>query len=373
MEPSKYFVFNKKRDYLSGYLEHVRFTGQGIELDTKAPGQFGTFISRLLDSKTEGNLWHRAVIHSKDYGDDSIRFFFYCSDSKWMTYEGRETAWEELIRRTDIAAEEKHRLMAPCLVDQMLNPEDVLLYRGKGRFLWMEIQLFRQAQATPKIFDMKIYAQNESFLKYLPEIYRGPENDFLKRYLSLFETLYQELDTKIRTSAGQLEPETAEPEFLRWMASWVGITQIHLWKEEKLRVLLQGIVKKNLIRGTKAYMKYMLEVFTGETPFFVEYEDIEQFKGNHAVYDRLKRYYARDPYTVNILIRQRVVLSRQEHKALEKVIDDMKPAHIEIHLIILKPYIYLNQNVYAGVNSVLGTYQTARLTESVSIPSVVGR
>ncbi|MFG6384519.1 MAG: hypothetical protein K1V96_09735, partial [Lachnospiraceae bacterium] len=52
--------------------------------------------------------------------------------------------------------------------------------------------------------------------------------------------------------------------------------------------------------------------------------------------------------------------------------EDMKPAHIEIHLIILKPYIYLNKNVYIGVNSVLGTYQVANLDGIAAIPSVVG-
>ena len=45
---------------------------------------------------------------------------------------------------------------------------------------------------------------------------------------------------------------------------------------------------------------------------------------------------------------------------------------MEVHLIFLKPYIYLNQNVYAGINSVLGNYQKARLNSLTAIPSVVG-
>ncbi len=358
---------------MHGYLENMQITEQGLELYTRESRHYGTFISQLLDSGIEGNTWHRAMIQSVNYGDDSIRFFFYCSDSAQVLYQEQLVDWEVLICKKELTIAEKHEIMQPYLVHQILNPQDILLYHAKGRFLWLEIQLFRQAEVIPKILNIKIYVQNQSFLKYLPEIYQNiSENDFLKRYLSLFEAVYQELDTKIQASARQLNPRTAETEFLYWMAEWVGISNVHLWPEKKLRILLKGIVKKNLIRGTKAYMKNIIEIFTGEPPFFVEYGEIEQYKGNPAVYQRLIQHYAHNPYIVNILIREQAVPTRQEKKALKKIIEDMKPAHMEIHLIILKPYIYLNKNVYIGVNSVLGTYQVANLDGIAAIPSVVG-
>ncbi|MCI8991421.1 MAG: hypothetical protein HFG80_01645 [Eubacterium sp.] len=373
MEPLKYFVFNKKRDYLHGYTEQIRITDDGLELYVEPPRQDGTFFSRLLDSGQEGNDWHRAVIQSVDYGDDSIRFFFYCSDSSQILLNGRLLEWWEVIESRELTAKEKHEAMRPFLAHQVLNPKDILLYHAKGRYLWMEIQLFCQAEKTPKILNMKLYAENRSFLRYLPEIYRTqPENDFLKRFLSLFEAVYQDMDEKIRTSARQMDPATAESEFLKWMAEWAGISEAHLWPEDKLRVLLKGIVGKNLIRGTRAYMSNIIETFTGETPFFVEYGEIEAYKGNRKVYRKLLEHYAHDPYIVNILVREQAVPARQEQKALKRIIEDMKPAHMEVRLIILKPYIYLNKNVYVGVNSVLGTYQKARLDGMTAIPSVVG-
>lgn len=372
MESLKYFVFNKKRDYLHSFRKQIRITEQGIALETKDFQKPGIFISRLLDSRKEGNQWHRAVIQSADYGDDSICFYFYCSDSPGLLVEDRFWEWEEFICSMEFTEEQKHEMMRPFLVHQILNPQDVLLYRAKGRFLWMEIRLFCQAEFSPEIRNMKIYAENRSFLQYLPEIYQSePENDFLKRYLSLFEAVYQDLDGRIRTAARQLEPQTAQPEFLNWMAEWAGIPDVALWPEDKLRILLRGIVRKNLIRGTKAYLSYMIEIFTGEAPFFVEYGEIEAYQGNPAVYRRLKQYYVHGPYEVNILIREQAVSTLQEQKALKKIIDHMKPAHIEIHLIFLKPYIYLNQNVYVGINSVLGTYQRAYLDGMTAIPSVV--
>lgn len=374
MRPLKYFVFNKKKDYRSGYLEHMDITEQGIKLHMEDTQQYGTFISRLMDSREEGNRWYRAVIRSVAYGDDSIRFCFYCSDSRQVYVEGRLMDWTEVIRSRELDTRKKRELMRPFLAHEILNPQDILLYHARGRYLWLEIQLFCQAEFTPEILDIKIYAENRSFIQYLPEIYQTEgQNDFLERYLSLFEAVYQDLDAKIRNAACQLDPRAARPDFLNWMAEWVGITDIHLWPEEKLRILLQGIVRKNLVRGTRQYMEYIVETFTGEKPFFVEYCEIEQYREEPRVYANLKTYYAHGPYEVNILVREQAVPALREQRALKKVIENMKPAHIEVHLVILRPYIYLNQNVYIGINSVLGTYERALLNGVAGIPSIVNR
>lgn len=374
MEPLKYFVFNKTNDFLSGYLEDVDVTERGIRLRTADAGRCGTFISLLMDSREEKNQWHRAVVRSEAYGDDSIRFRFYCCDFPQVMTDGRLREWNSIIADRTLAIEKKHEIMRPFLVHEVLNPVDILLCRARGRYLWMEIQLFCQAEFKPEIQNMKIYAENRSFLKYLPEIYQTEgQNGFLERYLSLFEAVYQDLDEKIRDAARQLDPQPADPEFLHWLAEWTGIRDVQLWPEDKLRILLRGIVKKNLTRGTRQYMEYMIETFTGEKPFFAEYAEIERYRENPKVYRILKQYYAHGPYEVNILVREQAVPVLSEQKALKKLIEDMKPAHIQVHLIILRPYIYLNQNVYIGINSMLGTYETANLNGVAAIPSVVDR
>ena len=71
-------------------------------------------------------------------------------------------------------------------------------------------------------------------------------------------------------------------------------------------------------------------------------------------------------------MREQAAPSLREQHALKKMIEDMKPAHIRMHLIILRPGIYLGQNVYAGVNSVLVSYERANLNGVAAIPSMVG-
>ena len=152
MEQLKYFVFNKKRDYESGYRQEIRITERGLALeeDVSERGVLnGIFISRLLDSGVEGNQWHRAVIQSRAYGDDSVRFYFYCSDEDHVMTDGQHCPWEELIRSQEISLEKKHQIMEQCLVHIVQNPQDIMLYHARGRYLWLEIQLFCQTGYFP--------------------------------------------------------------------------------------------------------------------------------------------------------------------------------------------------------------------------------
>ncbi|MBD5532881.1 MAG: hypothetical protein HDQ98_11930 [Lachnospiraceae bacterium] len=372
MDQLKYFVFNKKKDYEFGYRQEIVVTERGLALK-EGVSENGIFISRLLDSGQEGNQWHRAVIQSRAYGDDSVRFSFYCSDEAQVMVDGATCQWEELIRSSEISLEKKHQIMEPYLVHIVQNPQDIMLYHARGRYLWMEIQLFCQAGFFPEIHHMKIYAGNRSFLSYLPAIYQtGGREDFLGRFLGMFEAVYQDFEERIADSAKQLNPMTAEPEFLRWLAKWIGISNAHLWQEERLRLLLDGIVRKNLIRGTREYTEHMISTFTGERPFILEYGDIEEYRENAKAYESLTQSYAHGPYEVNVLVREQAVSSLREQHALKKMIEDMKPAHIKMHLIILRPGIYLGQNVYVGVNSALVTYERANLNGVAAIPSMVG-
>ncbi|MBD5451184.1 MAG: hypothetical protein HDR25_00945 [Lachnospiraceae bacterium] len=372
MDQIKYFVFNKRKDYESGYRQKIAVTERGLVLE-EGVSENGIFISRLLDSGVEGNQWHRAVIQSKAYGDDSIRFSFYCSDEAQVMVDGSIYQWEELIRSSEISLEKKHQVMEQCLVHIVQNPQDIMLYRARGRYLWMEIQLFCQTGFFPEILHMKIYAGNRSFLSYLPTIYQtGGREDFLGRFLGMFEAVYQDLDERIADSTKQLDPMTAEPEFLRWLAKWVGISNAHLWQEKRLRLLLDGIVRKNLIRGTREYTEHMISTFTGERPFILEYSDIEEYRGETNAYKCLTQSYAHGPYEVNVLVREQSVPSPREQQALKKMIEDMKPAHIRMNLIVLRPGIYLGQNVYVGVNSTLVAYERANLNGVAAIPSMVG-
>ena len=73
-----------------------------------------------------------------------------------------------------------------------------------------------------------------------------------------------------------------------------------------------------------------------------------------------------------MFVREQAVPSLREQHALKKMIEDVRPAHIRMHLIIMRQGIYLGQNVYAGVNSALVAWERANLNGVAAIPSMVG-
>jgi len=45
-----------------------------------------------------------------------------------------------------------------------------------------------------------------------------------------------------------------------------------------------------------------------------------------------------------------------------------KPAHMECRIVALKPYIFLGQHSYLGINSVLGQYKAFQLDGLCAVP-----
>lgn len=75
----------------------------------------------------------------------------------------------------------------------------------------------------------------------------------------------------------------------------------------------------------------------------------------------MERLYGADPYKFQVIVREQDVPTVREYQTLLKIIREVKPAYMETDLIVLKPYIFLDQHTYLGINSVLGEYQNMSL------------
>ena len=61
-------------------------------------------------------------------------------------------------------------------------------------------------------------------LAHLPAIYQKPGvcKDFLRRFLSLFESFNTETEDAINALPSLFDPEAAPKEYLPWLAGWLG-------------------------------------------------------------------------------------------------------------------------------------------------------
>lgn len=365
-----YFLFNKKSDYVRGFLQNMSVDKNGICVKENT-NKIGVFISRLLDSQEVEMEWHRMLIREKGDGRTSFRLSVYAGNERTFLYDNQETDLEEFIRREDISPEKKKQYLSPWLQKQTVGSRDALLHEVRGRYLWFMIETYAQP-GLYMLCDIQIYFPKQTWMEYLPEIYKKEDTEsFLERYLGIFQTIYEDFNEQIRAVPWHLDMDTAQDEYLTWLSGLLGIEESYIWSKGQLRYLIRNAVSLYKGRGTRQGIMHFVELYTGESPFIVEYYQQRFFQNDRRYFEKLNRLYGSDAYTFTILVKEDAIDSLRQKKTLMKIIEDVKPAHMECNLVLLKPYLFLDRHSYLGINSVLGSYTRMVLDGHRAIPFAV--
>jgi len=167
-----------------------------------------------------------------------------------------------------------------------------------------------------------------SYLANLPAIYT--QNDFIGRFLLIFEHLLLPVDRQIDHLALLFDPRHTPAELLPWLASWVNLVLDETWPEAKRRELIRSAVELYQWRGTSRGLKEYLRIYTGVTPEI--YEPVTRM-------DLSKKVDARGRLAAHSFV---VTLRVPKPKAVDQakvttIIEAEKPAHATYQLRIEKP------------------------------------
>lgn len=368
-QEKKYFLWNKKSDFTKGFLEHLIYTDEGLRLEHKSD-QSGTFFSAVLDSRERGMVWHRIQMKSQQELGTAIQCLVYNADTRNLTWKGETKDVEEWLFDSGTAIEEKEKQMEPYLIKTEMEPFDFLIHETKGRYLWLCIKFYGQGSNTPTLQRVKIHLPKRTLLRYLPEVYQedSKSSDFLERYLGIFQSCYEDLEETIAGVAQYFEVENTPLEFLQWLAAWVGMEDYYIWPEDSLRYLLKNAMSFYQWRGTKKSVLELVKLYTKEEPYLVEQSKLELRKTEPKTKELLEALYGTSPYMFTVLVREEVLAGGNDYNILLKIIEKIKPAHMELNLVVLKPFIFLNSYSYLGVNSVMGQYRNLCLDGSSAVP-----
>lgn len=367
----KYFVVNKELDFKRGYLERAEYSQGRLRL---LPGASdGVFISRIFDGRETDMTWHRFCLNGKGPGGASLFFRFYCTDSLEFTADGRRFWIPELLKDQGISLERKKELLGRFLKREAVFPGDILLHELRGRYLFFMAELFSQSGEGPEIKDMTIFFPREDWLSYLPGLYRREKNgaDFTARYLGIFQSFYDDLSQRIRTGSRLMDPADTSMEWLKELAGWLQLEDFYIWPEDRLRKLLQMAPRLFAETGTVQGMLDLVELYTGEKPLIAECGPLSDLDGA----EKAEMLYGDDPYSFVLLVKEQYVATARDYRALSCIIRQMKPAHMEVRVIPLKPVLSLGTYSYLGINSRIGDYQPLRLNgrQALTVMSVGGK
>jgi phage tail-like protein len=109
------------------------------------------------------------------------------------------------------------------------------------------------------------------YLNYLPSVYA--ENDFLGRYLLIFESIWEALEQRQDHIEMYFDPATCPEQFLPWLAEWFDLRTRAHWPEGRVRDLVDQVAELYRFRGTRYGLAKMIEIWTGITPEITDQPD----------------------------------------------------------------------------------------------------
>lgn len=107
-----------------------------------------------------------------------------------------------------------------------------------------------------------------SYLRYLPGFYE--EDDFLARFLLIFEQILAPIERTISNIPYYLDPRLTPEALLPWLASWVDLVLDERWPLEKRRLLVRRAADLYRWRGTARGLKAYLQIYAGVEPLVIE-------------------------------------------------------------------------------------------------------
>jgi phage tail-like protein len=106
------------------------------------------------------------------------------------------------------------------------------------------------------------------YLAELPVVFH--DNDFLGRFLLIFETLWEPLEQRQDFVELYFNPRTCPEHMLGWLASWLDLALPEHWPEARRRRILAEAMDLRRWKGTRYGLTRLIELCTGVTPEIVE-------------------------------------------------------------------------------------------------------
>ena len=201
-----------------------------------------------------------------------------------------------------------------------------------------------------------------SYLQYLPYLQQSDEflGHFLlaiERILSGFtlkdsddifpnqlglEEYIESIHTYFNPGLSREETGTTPADFLPWLASWVAASLQEEWDEDFKRKFISNIVPLYRLRGTKAGMKKLLEIYTGEEVKIYEFDQPAHY------------------FQVEMTLSETAENLRRKQQIAKTILDLQKPAHTFYSFQVLVPTMQirnkdLQNGIIVGRTTILGT------------------
>lgn len=111
---------------------------------------------------------------------------------------------------------------------------------------------------------VRLVQSPSTYLQHLPAIFS--RDDFLGRFLRIFESALGPLDDQVGHLEHYLDPDLAPDRFLPWLASWLDVVVDDRWPRERQVALIRAAPTLHRWRGTRRGLREHLRLTLGVEP-----------------------------------------------------------------------------------------------------------
>lgn len=325
-------------------LERALLQGFALEEDgalrTEGPGPHRAFLPGLFSGEA-GSEWGRLTLRHTLGAESMLSVRAFASDQDRLARNGEPVWIDDLLLDADVPPEEKEALFMRGGGMERSGARDVLLRGQTGQRLWLWLEV--SGPEGERLEDLRVYIPGDNFFHTLPQVYQT-DNDFLQRYLSIFSTMYQELQEEIDDLPALLDADTAPERLLPMLAAWLGLEADEtLFSPAELRRILKAAPELLARKGSRAAVEQAVGLLVDEPVYIVERNLLPRDQqGSEPLYGDT-------PYDFSVMIGCGV--DEKLRLRLKFLIDQLKPVRSRCHIVFLKECGGLDAFTYLDVNS----------------------
>lgn len=342
-----YLTLCCREQWMGGQFWRTHCQGDALCLD---PDAFrGTVCLPPVDSSESGFVWSRLRLISQIPSEATIKVYARASDDRMWS------SWESMTDRPETPLDE--------LFGPPVGAGDDLLLPCTGRYLWLALEMTAGGAAHPRVEGLSLRMSGDHMVDYLPAIYQG--QDFTYRYLSIFNSMLQDMEAVVEDMPRQLDPSSASEDMLRYLAQWLCSEPDA--PAEELRRRLPALLDEYETMYTATGIRRSVERLTGCEPLLIEHFSVDPNDPDCRNPQLYRRLYGDEPYRLFLLLPNDTFTSQRELEGFLQKMRELIPAETGLELILLKPCVQLDWHTYLGINSRIGSYIPAAINESMTI------
>lgn len=324
-----------------GLLHGIALEEGGVLRSIPDAGLTRDVFLPALDSGTPDFQWGRLSFDGEITGECVLRVRCFASNDDAIVVNDQVISTDDFLLNPEAPRTQKERLLLMGGGMERAGAKDILLTGQTGRFLWLWLELTGDAEVW--LSNLRVYVPGDNFAHTFPAVYQE-ENDFFKRYLSIFSTIYQDFQERLDNLPDLLDVDTAPVEMLPVLASWMGMKLgdglLSVAQQRSLLKLAPMLISR---KGTRWAVESVVGLLVDGHSYLVERNLLSPEER------RSEDIYGDSPYDFTVMLP--MAADERLRLRLQFLIDQFKPIRARCRIVFLEDCGGLDAFTYLDVNS----------------------